>query len=1504
MRNFWLRQWASLRSYSNHIVSNAAVWLMSASGAMVRPALLVAIIVVIVPVYIFAVQHASKATPVASNWYVAPASAPSPTGNDSNSCSTPSAPCATFAGAMGKALNGDTIIAAQGTYNEEVTVTKQLTIEGNEHGVDARTRPTTSESIVTNTCGPFQIEADHVTIDGFTIEGATSTSASCFFVGVWTNPGFSGTHGGEQIINNIIQNNISGIEFDNDGTFAALVQFNLIQNNNNPGPGSGNGIETDFGLINAEVDSNKFSGDTSSSFVIEAPSSALTVSNNILAGGANEGFAFADLTGSTSANSITGNKSEGTAATAIIDLFGGDSAITISGNELEFGKTAILVENPFSVGTNSSITIGTNNCISGNSVAGLNVETGTYTGGANSLNAMHNWWGAATGPTIATNPTGTGDKIIDPDGVVDYSNFLTTSPCAAPNVVNTILDNTISGDGMCTLREAIINANAGTDMSGGDCQVTSDITFSVDGTITLGSTLPAITGNVTIDGTGHSITVDGATTFQVLVINSGAELDVANLTIAHGSAATGGAISNSGILGVNLTTFSNNSATDEGGAIFNNGTQLNVSNSTFSHNNQTTASVGPDGGAGIFTDAGITTITGSTFDTNSAQSNGGAIYAQSGSPTVTITNSTFSGNVAGASGGAVDSIAGTISLLNCTLSGNTAMDGAGGGGVVRALSGAIKVANTILNANNPDNCGGTILNGNYNISSDASCSFGMPASPAGANGQTLGDEVNPLLNALANNGGPTETMSLQAGSPAIDAVPIASCPKTDQRGAPRQDPGDSPTIACDVGAFESGNALPTPSATATLTATATPTATTTPSMSPTTTVTVTATATPSISVTATTTVTATVTASPSVSTTATATATPTSTATASMISLVGKSSTFTVTQTVPAGVMNGDLLLAFYADWHAPTSATAPPGWILFQTEASVGSGVITVWYKFATAGDTPGTNYIWTFSGPGPYESGGMLAYRGVDPNAPFDGSCNDEGSDNKPTLCGFSTNYSNDEYVGFFAMENINLTLPISLTTEILSQYNAGQYFGSAAGDRNAGGAGPQATVQGSMNPGGWEAIALALKAVNSGPTPVPTATQTPQPGTIEKIGATSTTSNVVTVPNGVANGDLLLAFFSYWSPATAAAPPGWTFLQHSINANSGTEAVWYRIANNDMPGSVYTWSFSGAGPYDSGGMLAYRGVDPAQVEDGNCEMTGHSTTPTLCSFSTAFNNDEYVGLFATENTGFTFPGDLTEEVLLQYTNGQYFGSAAGDKTLGASGPTGIDAGGMNNGGWASIALALKPLNAGPPGPTPIPPPITFIGSSASANATLTVPAGTQTGDLLLAFFSYWHFATATPPAGWTQLETEPSASSGVETVWYRFATAGDTPGTNYIWNFTGQGPYASGGMLTYRGVAAAPFLDQDCLDSGNNNSPTLCGVNTTASNDIYVGFYCTENTNLVLPGDLTSRVLQQYASGSFFGSAAADKQLGATGVVAADTGSMNSGGWETVLVTLKHQ
>jgi hypothetical protein len=105
----------------------------------------------------------------------------------------------------------------------------------------------------------------------------------------------------------------------------------------------------------------------------------------------------------------------------------------------------------------------------------------------------------------------------------------------------------------------------------------------------------------------------------------------------------------------------------------------------------------------------------------------------------------------------------------------------------------------VANYANGGNCAGTITSHGYNLSSDSTCKF-----------KNTGDlnSKNPKLGMLQNNGGPTQTMALQQGSPALDAGNPAGCRDfarklltTDQRGQRR--PGGTETTGCDMGAYES-----------------------------------------------------------------------------------------------------------------------------------------------------------------------------------------------------------------------------------------------------------------------------------------------------------------------------------------------------------------------------------------------------------------------------------------------------------------------------------------------------------------------------------------------------------------------------------------------------------------------------------------------------------------------------------------------------------------------------
>ncbi len=448
-------------------------------------------------------------------------------------CATPD--YTTIQSAVTAASADDTIYVCAGTYDEDVVIsTDSLSLLGAEYGTDPSTR-TGPETIVDDANGPFQIEADSTIINGFTIEGATNdptTDVSAYGVGIWTNPSYSGTNGGEEILYNIIQDNIAGIEFDNNGTLQAEVEDNLIQDNNETGPGSGNGIQTSFMLSNALIENNTFSGDSNDSILDDSGSgsdTSITISGNTLDSGADEGIALLDVSDST----ISDNVSTGTSASATIDLFGGDSDIDVTGNVLADGVTGVDIENPYatdSVAENSDLTV-TENCIVGNSTAGLEEDTGGYSSPPE-VDAELNWWGSSTGPTIASNVGGTGDAIIDDDGVITYSPFLTTTTGGSCPAVSTPVIATVSGT-MTYGGSPIFTYTESPTVS-----LTGDLTCT---TVNSGTPIASLgVGSYTIDGSscsgltapaGYTLSYTGAT--DGFVVSPAARSTSARLTISR-----------------------------------------------------------------------------------------------------------------------------------------------------------------------------------------------------------------------------------------------------------------------------------------------------------------------------------------------------------------------------------------------------------------------------------------------------------------------------------------------------------------------------------------------------------------------------------------------------------------------------------------------------------------------------------------------------------------------------------------------------------------------------------------------------------------------------------------------------------------------------------------------------------------------------------------------------------------------------------------------------------
>jgi|GEM_PF-3484074 len=345
---------------------------------------------------------------------------------------------------------------------------------------------------------------------------------------------------------------------------------------------------------------------------------------------------------------------------------------------------------------------------------------------------------------------------------------------AAPALVD---DPPLSSCDAGSLRNAIAVAKPGTTVLF-RCSGTITLTSAGGGPITLNKDLK-------IDGRLYPVTVTGAGG-SAFVVMQGSTVTMEAFTIAHG---VDSGMRNAGTLHLNEMSFNGNHAGDNGGAVYNAGT-VDITNSTISGNSAA-------GGGGV-ANYGQMTVVSSTISGNNATGGGGGInYGQ-----LAVVNSTVSGNSASAGGGGVANI-GQLTVINSTFSGNSAT--AGGGALLTQTVDAgnpatSTLANTLL-AGSPagGECNGAVIDQGGNLASDASCALTNTSSVNSS--ATLAA----TLSQLGNYGGPTQTIALLDGSPALVSGVFSVCTNPpvgsiDQRGYPRRVP------TCASGAFDPATA--------------------------------------------------------------------------------------------------------------------------------------------------------------------------------------------------------------------------------------------------------------------------------------------------------------------------------------------------------------------------------------------------------------------------------------------------------------------------------------------------------------------------------------------------------------------------------------------------------------------------------------------------------------------------------------------------------------------------
>jgi hypothetical protein len=311
-------------------------------------------------------------------------------------------------------VNCRTIRVAPGAYAESVTISRGLTLQGALAGQDARNRRGRESVVSGGALADFTINADNVTIDGFTLNGPVDQGTAALVL--------PGGNTGETIQNNII---------NNPGRAASITTSRSAFRRNavNNAATAGDGFQGNSRAIrDVTIADNSFTGSKPAHYnadvtFIEGDQN-LTVSGNRSTGNGTLVAVF-----KTTDAHVTGNTVVGDGSSSAIYVGGANHNVTVSDNTISAAGSAVKVANDFGDGTNSGVTI-SRNTLRKNQY-GVNVAkasaTGTVQATRNSItgntlygvfndpasgattDATCNWWGDLGGPGPVG--PGRGDKV-------------------------------------------------------------------------------------------------------------------------------------------------------------------------------------------------------------------------------------------------------------------------------------------------------------------------------------------------------------------------------------------------------------------------------------------------------------------------------------------------------------------------------------------------------------------------------------------------------------------------------------------------------------------------------------------------------------------------------------------------------------------------------------------------------------------------------------------------------------------------------------------------------------------------------------------------------------------------------------------------------------------------------------------------------------------------------------------------------------------------------------
>jgi VCBS repeat-containing protein len=344
--------------------------------------------------------------------------------------------------------------------------------------------------------------------------------------------------------------------------------------------------------------------------------------------------------------------------------------------------------------------------------------------------------------------------------------------------------NTSDG-GAGSLRAAIIAANS----AGGSSTITlsaGTYTLTIAGTSEDASASGDldITSNITIQGAGRgSTTINGVgLNDRAFDVKNGATLALQNLTVSGFDISAlqyGGAIYNQGTVNLTGVSLLNNKAVS-GGAVYNDTGGVFTATDTVFKDSTTTSGYG----GALWNDASMTLDRVSIV--NNTSTRGGGIEQNAG--TLSLINATVSGNSSTYDGAGIEIVGGSATISFSTIANNSTTNSGIGGGI-KLTGGSGSIANSIVFGNtaqwNGQNIDGALTSGGHNV-------------VGSSNGFTLAGtdkSANPGLSALALDGSSGQyVQAITTSSNAYNAAGTPA-PTTDQRGVTRG-------ASADIGAYE------------------------------------------------------------------------------------------------------------------------------------------------------------------------------------------------------------------------------------------------------------------------------------------------------------------------------------------------------------------------------------------------------------------------------------------------------------------------------------------------------------------------------------------------------------------------------------------------------------------------------------------------------------------------------------------------------------------------------